>query len=519
MESSVARIVAAVVAGGRSPEAVLREHVERYRETASVNALVQPRHDAAAVEARAIAAALEQGGADEPGRLPLAGVPVSVKECFPVAGLVTSLGIPSRCGVHDQADAEIVARLKSAGALVVGKCNVSQAMYLHEADNPVWGRTNHPLDSRRGPGGSSGGDAALVAAGVVPLAVGTDLAGSIRQPAHACGIAGLVPRQAVAGEGGAVDTVPHLETVRPRVGFLARHVDDLELALGVLCRDAGTVSRVPAKAAPLRIAWWDDAGVLEPSAVIRRAVHEAVNRLERAGAVTVQVSGELAAEAAWLHLAILSADGGADIRRLFGGTRPIPPVAKLLAIAGCPGWLRAVMAAGADLAGCRIEARALRATGPRTPAALAALFDRRAALAVRCAELLAGCDAVVCPVSALPALPHGTASKLVVAAAPCMLANLLDLAAGAVPVTRVRPEEEDRAALPSGRDRVVRAAVEADRGSRGLPVGVQVIGLGPVDASTDGPLAAERTVLDVMRLIEAGNGDGARSFGCTSGAG
>jgi hypothetical protein len=100
-----------------------------------------------------------------------------------------------------------------------------------------------------------------------------------------------------------------------------------------------------------------------------------------------------------------------------------------------------------------------------------------------------------------------------------MLANLLDLAAGAVPVTRVRPEEEDRAALPSGRDRVVRAAVEADRGSRGLPVGVQVIGLGPGDASTRGPLAAERTVLDVMRLIESGNGDGARSFGCTSGAG
>lgn len=521
MESSAARIVAAVVAGSRTPEDVLREHVERYHETASINALVQPRHEAAAVEARAVAGVLEQEGMAAAARLPLAGVPVSVKECFPVAGLVTSLGIPSRCGVHHESDADIVTRLKSAGALVVGKCNVSQAMYLHEADNPVWGRTNHPLDSRRGPGGSSGGDAALVAAGVVPLAVGTDLAGSIRQPAHACGIAGLVPRQAVAGEGGAFDTVPHLHTVRPRVGFLARHVDDLELALGALAQDAGAVSRGARKSSPLRIAWWDDAGVLEPSAAIRRAVHEAVGRLERAGAVAVRVSGELAAEAAWLHLAILSADGGADIRRLFGGTRPIPPVARLLGIAGCPGWLRAVLAAGADLAGCRIEARALRVTGPRTPAALAALFDRRATLAVRCAELLAGYDAVVCPVSALPALPHGTASKLVVAAAPCMLANLLDLAAGAVPVTRVRPEEEDRrATVKSRRDRVVRAAAETDRGSRGLPVGVQVIGLDTGDASSiGGPLAAERTVLDVMRLIEAGGGDGGSSFGCSSGVG
>lgn len=510
MEASAAQIAAAVVAGRLSPEDVLEEHLRRYRETTRLNALVQPRHEAAAVEARAVASVLERGGPAAAARLPLAGVPVSVKECFPVAGLVTSLGIASRRGVHDPADADIVLRLKSAGAVVVGKCNVSQAMYLHESDNPVWGRTNHPLDPRRGPGGSSGGDAALVAAGVVPLSVGTDLAGSIRQPAHACGIAGLVPRQAVIGEGGAVDTVPHLKTVRPRVGFLARNVDDLELALGALCRDSGLVSRGAGESATLRIAWWDDAGVLEPSAAVRRAVHEAVNRLQRAGAEAVQVSGELAAEAAWLHLAILSADGGADIRRLFGGTRPIPPVARLLGIAGCPGWLRVVMAAGADLAGCRIEARALRATGPRTPAALAVLCERRATLAGRCASLLAGYDAVVCPVSALPALPHGTASKLVVAAAPCMLANLLDLAAGAVPVTRVRPDEEDRrAGLRTGRDRVVRAAAEADRGSRGLPAGVQVIGLGTGSAVCTEPLAAERTVLEVMRLIEAGGGEGA----------
>ena len=75
----------------------------------------------------------------------------------------------------------------------MGKANVPQALYLHETDNPVFGQTVHPLNQDRGPGGSSGGDAALVAAGVVPLAFGNDLAGSIRQPAHACGLVGYLP--------------------------------------------------------------------------------------------------------------------------------------------------------------------------------------------------------------------------------------------------------------------------------------------------------------------------------------
>jgi fatty acid amide hydrolase len=111
---------------------------------------------------------------------------------------------------------------------------------------------------------------------------------------------------------------------------------------------------------------------------------------------------------------------------------------------------------------------------------------------VRLADVTRGCDALVCPVSALPALRHGTAARLVLAAAPCLLANLLDLPAGAVPVTAVRADEESGRG-PS-RDPVLRAAADCDRGSRGLPVGVQVIGC---------PGRDEATVLAVMAAIEA----------------
>jgi fatty acid amide hydrolase len=111
-------------------------------------------------------------------------------------------------------------------------------------------------------------------------------------------------------------------------------------------------------------------------------------------------------------------------------------------------------------------------------------------------------DAIVCPVSALPALPHGSAARLVLAAAPCLLANLLDLPAGTVPITRVGPDEERGRVL--SRDRVVQAAAAADRDSCGLPVGVQVVGVQDTAPAVDA-LRSERIVLDVMRLLERGD--------------
>jgi fatty acid amide hydrolase len=472
-------IAAAVAAGRLRAVDVLAAARRRHEATdARLNALVQPRFAESAAEA---------AGVDErPGGL-LAGVPVSVKECFPVRGLRTPLGIRSRFALIDAADAAIVTRLRGAGAVIVGKANVPQAMYLHETDNPVFGRTNHQLAAERGPGGSSGGDAALVAAGVVPLGVGNDLAGSLRQPAHVCGIAAIMPRSAVLGEGGAIDTLPGLRATRPRAGFLARSVADLVLG----CEAVNVVARSPRPVR--RIGWWDAAGPIPASAAIRRGVAEAVGRLTAAGVEAVALDGGLAEAAAWLHLGILSADGGRDIRRLFAGERPLRNVGRLLRLAGMPRWLRPAVAGIARLTGRRLEADGLLATGPRDEAGLAALLEARATLAARLTEAVAGCDAVVCPVSALPALRHGTAARLVLAAAPCFLANLFDLAAGAVPVTTVRPDEG--AGRAASWDPVLRAAAATDRGSRGLPVGVQVIAP---------PGGDEATVLEVMRLIEQG---------------
>jgi fatty acid amide hydrolase len=445
---------------------------------------------------RAMTLAIDCDRRTEKGRL--AGVPFSVKECFPVRGLRTTLGIRRRMTCVDSHDATIVVRLLQAGAVLLGKANVPQAMYLHETDNPVWGRTNHPLRSDRGPGGSSGGDAALVAAGVAAAAVGTDLAGSIRQPAHACGVCGLVPTSARLGLAGGFDTMPSLAVVRARAGFLARDVADLEALL-----EAVATPRPLQPSASIRVGWTIDAGPLPPSPAIVRGVEESVGWLRAAGLETSLLEGALVEEAAWIHLRLLSADGGRDVRRLFEGERPMPAVGRLMRIAGLPRFIRPVLSAFVRLSGRRLDGAALAATGPLGAAAFAEAVAGRDALRERMRTVWrlhsGGCpDALVLPVSALPALRHGAADRLVLAAAPCLLANLLDLPAGTVPVTTVRPGETLRT---HSRDPVVRLAAETDIGSEGLPVGVQVVAL-------DG---RESTLLRVMRLIEAGRRSAGRS--------
>ena len=166
---------------------------------------------------------------------PLAGVPITVKECFQLTGTPTTLGVRRRGESHETVplattDGPLIARLRSAGAIVVGKTNVPQLMLLYETDNPVYGRTNNPWDMGRGSGGSSGGEAAIIAAGGVPLGLATDLGGSIRQPAHVCGIHGLKPSGGRLTCVGSSSAFTGFDAMPIQPGPMARHVEDLALA-------------------------------------------------------------------------------------------------------------------------------------------------------------------------------------------------------------------------------------------------------------------------------------------------
>jgi fatty acid amide hydrolase 2 len=221
-----------------SPSEVVEAHIKRIEAVnPRINALVIPAFDQAREQARRQTEALAKGKGDLP---PLFGVPVTVKDAFPVAGLRFTAGsIYQRDHIADR-DAEVVQRLKSAGAIILGKTNLPDVCSSVETNNPVFGRTNNPWDPSCSAGGSSGGEGALIAAGGSPLGIGSDIAGSIRLPSAFCGVAGLKP------SGGRISTDGHIPEACPPLedwnttGPLARRVEDLALALGVL---SGTPTR------------------------------------------------------------------------------------------------------------------------------------------------------------------------------------------------------------------------------------------------------------------------------------
>ena len=153
------------------------------RANGPLNAVVVRDFDRARAAARDLDVAIA-GGFDGP----LLGVAMTVKEAFDVAGLPTSWGLAHASDTIAATDADAVRRLKRAGAIILGKSNVAPALGDWQSDNPVYGRTLHPHDPARVAGGSSGGSAAALAAGMVPLELGSDIGGSIRIPAHFCGV-------------------------------------------------------------------------------------------------------------------------------------------------------------------------------------------------------------------------------------------------------------------------------------------------------------------------------------------
>lgn len=201
-----------------------------------INAVVVRDFDRARDQAREVDLALAKGA-----ELPLAGVPMTVKECFNIAGLPTSFGLEFAKDYRPDEDAAAVRRLKEAGAVILGKTNVALGLLDYQCDNPVYGRTCNPHDLERSPGGSSGGAAAALAAGMIPLELGGDAGGSIRLPASFCGVFGhlssfdLISLEGHGPPGGGIVTGRAWAAAGP----MARTASDLALALGVLAGPEG----------------------------------------------------------------------------------------------------------------------------------------------------------------------------------------------------------------------------------------------------------------------------------------
>lgn len=373
-----------------SSEEVVGAYLARIEEVnPKLNAVVHVTADAARERAREADAATARGESWGP----LHGVPVTIKDAFETAGIVSAGGTRGRVGYVPQEDAVGVARLKAAGAVVLGKTNVPEISLAFESDNLVYGQTNNPYDLTRTPGGSSGGEAAAIASGMSPLGLGSDAGGSIRLPAHFCGIAGIKPttgRTPRTGHflppGGLLDSLW-------QAGPLARRVEDLALALALLCGvDWRDHSVVPVPLADpgavdlktLRVAFHTDNGIVAPTPDIAAVVHDAARVLADAGAHVEERRPPIPENLYEMLLGVLAADGGAGLQAVLfmsGTDETHALITKLLEIIG---------------------------GGTLSTAELVGLVYQLDQCRSEMLSFMRDYDLILCPPCARTAMPHGT---------------------------------------------------------------------------------------------------------------
>lgn len=393
----------------------------------ALNAVVVRDFERARAQAAEADAALARGE-----RRPLLGVPMTVKESFDLAGLPTCWGIPELREYRATEDAVAVQKLKAAGAVVLGKTNVPPGLGDWQSGNPVYGRTVNPFDAGRSPGGSSGGGAAALAAGMVALELGSDIGGSLRVPAHFCGVYSHKPSLGLlSGRGHAPAGAQGAPGVLAVIGPLARTAADLDLTLGLL---AGPDGMDPFGAPAWRLelpaprhAGARGARVLvlteHPSAKADRAVRDAVER---------------AAEA-------LQAGGA----RLSRSTPLLPELGAQHEVYHA--LLIASISRGNPHMKCDMSAHEWLT-----------LLDRRHALRRQWQALFREFDAVLCPPFGTPAFPHIESPNS---------HSTLDIDGQATPYF-AQSAWAGIATLPG----LPSTTVPMGRTAQGLPVGVQLIG-------------------------------------------
>jgi len=377
--------------GAVSSTELIDAHLARIDEVnPALNAVVEILREPASREAEAVD---RRRAAGEPMR-PLEGVPFSIKDSIEVESTVVSAGtIGFEHAARSTRDATLVARLRDAGAIPIARTNLPDLLFAFESDNLIFGRTNNPYDRSRTSGGSSGGEAALIAACGAPFGLGSDAAGSVRLPAHYCGIASLKPTSGRLARTGHVPAAGGWLEMVWQIGPMARRVEDLwtmmPILLGLDGRDRtvipmpyGDPAQVPLR--DLRIAFFTDNGIVPADAETRAVVEAAAKALASEVRLVEECRPPGIEQSYDLEMKMIGPDGGDGLREYLkdiGSTRTHPLL---------EGWLGKLERYRTDIAGFADYW-----------ASLDKFRDGMYKFGNRY-------DAVLSPVSSQPAVPHGT---------------------------------------------------------------------------------------------------------------
>lgn len=388
--ASATELAAAIKAKKVSSKQVVQAYLDRIAVVnPKLNAVVQLTADAALKEADEADAALGRGEI----KGPLHGVPMTIKDTLETVGVICTGGTKGRANYIPKADATAVARLRAAGGIMLGKTNVPELAGAIESDNLIYGRTNNPYDLARTPGGSSGGEAAIVSSCGSPFGLGTDAGGSIRIPAHFCGLAAIKPTSGRVPRTGQFPMPLGARNPVFHVSLLARRVEDLALALPIIAgpdyRDSTIVAMplLDPKAVTLsglKMAYFDDDGLGTPTKEIMAAVRDSAKAFMDAGVKVDEKRTPDSDKAAMVYSDMSRGDGGVGTRAFLKsiGTEQISPL---------------------------FEKALTVAPGMANPTEALAAFVRWNLFNNAMLRFMEDYDAVLSPVAPYPAIKHGTA--------------------------------------------------------------------------------------------------------------
>ncbi|XP_064606003.1 fatty-acid amide hydrolase 1-like [Liolophura sinensis] len=387
----------------------------------------------------------------------LHGVPVSIKENYCLKGYDCTAGIAGLLGNTFQEDAVIVQVLKAQGAVPFIRTNIPQTLLSAECSNPIYGVTVNPHDVSRCPGGSSGGEGALVGSEGSILGFGTDIGGSLRIPAHMCGIYSLKPTRDRLSSKGIFGLLKGQNLIQACPGPMAHDVNSLAVAmealLSPLMYELDPVlprmpfnSKVYRSTNPLRIGYFLDTGVVQPIPAVQRAVHLAKEVLQQQGHTFVQIEPPCVEDALFrLYSSALFGDGGHSFMRYLDKDLSDVSSQKLWAILWLPRRLKWILSTLVGLVSPKHGRMLLSSKGVDSVAEwwqLTLDIQKYREMFIEQWQKLK-LDVVVSPGYASTATPSGFASEAEGSTSYTTIYNVLNFPAGSMPVTKVSTQDEE----------------------------------------------------------------------------
>nr|CAB3244153.1 fatty-acid amide hydrolase 1-like [Phallusia mammillata] len=455
---------------------------------------------------------LEQANASE---MPLFGLPVSLKESFKTQGMDSTIGLSQYIGKPELEDAVLVKVLRHCGAVPFVKTNLPQLMLSFSSCNPIYGETSNPHKLGFTPGGSSAGEGSLIGAGGSLLGFGTDIAGSIRQPAHMCGICGFKPTMNRLSKQGLQGSLPGQTLISATLGPMARDVETLVLAMKTLL--CPTMFKLDPSVPPmlfntevyttkrkLCIGFYTDDGYNKPIPAVQRAVKKAKQALELAGHKLIPFQVPKIDEAMRIFTAAVYGDGGKMTLNRLKGEVEEPRLKSLYRKWRMPSVFRWIITFYLSLKSPRIAKDFLLHGGE------SCTVDRLWKLECEAAKYKKDffdlweskeveLDGIICPPFPVVAGPYKHFENMTALMSYTALYNLVNCPAGVLPVTKVTQADIDQLHDFSGHygDAWDANVKDACRQSVGMPVGVQCVAKPWQD----------EMCLKIMREIELGLGN------------